>query len=128
MSVQTAAILYTILAGIIILFQASLAAGAPWGAASMGGKYPGVYPPKMRRVAIINMFFLAFLALIVLAEAGLAIPAFQSFSHIGIWVVVSLGLISTVLNTITRSKIERIWAPVALMQFVTSLIVALSNG
>jgi hypothetical protein len=30
------------------------------------------------------------------------------------------------LNSITPSKIERIWAPVSLIQFITSLIVALS--
>ncbi|NVK26568.1 MAG: hypothetical protein HWE14_00925 [Flavobacteriia bacterium] len=127
MSPQTAAIIYTILSGIIILFQLSLALGAPWGAASMGGKYPGVYPPKMRRVAVINIFFLAFLALIVLAEADVAMSAFQSFSHIAIWVVAAFGLISSILNTITPSKIERIWAPVALIQLATSLVVALSN-
>ena len=32
---------YVISMGIVILFQLCLAIGIPWGAASMGGKYPG---------------------------------------------------------------------------------------
>ncbi|MEX2410675.1 MAG: hypothetical protein WD607_04765 [Candidatus Paceibacterota bacterium] len=32
-----------------------------WGEASMGGRYPGKYPPKMRIVAVLNMLLLGFL-------------------------------------------------------------------
>ena len=50
-----AAITFAVLTSVVIIFQGCLAAGMPWGEASMGGKYPGKYPPKMRVVAIINM-------------------------------------------------------------------------
>lgn len=120
------AIIFSAFTGIVIIFQGCLAAGVPWGKASMGGKYPGKYPPKMRVVAVLNMLILAFIAAIVLSEANLMIPQLNKISGIGIWVIVVFFVIGTIMNTITPSKIERIWAPVALIQLITSLIVAMS--
>jgi hypothetical protein len=117
--------IFTALTGIIVLFQVALAAGLPWGAASMGGKFPGVYPPKMRVVALVNGLLLMGLAGIVLSKAGLFFLSMRPFSDYAIWFVVAFCLVGTILNTITPSKIERIWAPVILVQLVTSLIVAL---
>jgi len=124
--IETAsAIIFTVLTVIIIIFQGCLAAGMPWGSASMGGKFPGKYPPKMRIVAFINMIILFFIALIVLIRADILFSQLMPFSKIAIWFVVVYSGIGTVLNTITPSKIERIWAPVAGIQFITSIIVAL---
>ncbi len=120
------ATIFTIFTGIVIIFQGCLAAGAPWGEAAMGGKFPGKYPPKMRVVAVINMIILGFMAAVVLSEANLLFPQLQAISGIGIWVVVLFFLVGTILNTITPSKIERIWAPVALIQLITSFVVALN--
>jgi hypothetical protein len=122
----TSAIIFTVFTGIVILFQGCLAAGLPWGAASMGGKYPGKYPPKMRFVAVINIFVLLLILTIVLSKAELILPQLQSISKIGIWFVVAFFGIGTVLNTITPSKIERIWAPVAAIQLITSVIIAIN--
>ena len=120
-----AATVFTILTGIVIIFQGCLAAGLPWGAASMGGKYPGKYPPKMRIVAIINMLVLGFAAAIVLSAADILFSQLKPIVRVGIWFVVGFYSIATILNTITPSKIERIWAPVALLQAITSSIVAI---
>ncbi|MDP3914861.1 MAG: hypothetical protein Q8R96_14100 [Bacteroidota bacterium] len=119
------AITNAILTGVVILFQFCLSIGLPWGAASMGGKYPGVYPKKMRIVALVNMIILTILMMIVLVNAGLILPQFMSFSEIAIWFVVVFYAIGTVLNTITPSKIERIWAPVAAIQLITTIMVAI---
>lgn len=126
MSTTFAAYAFGALTSIVILFQGCLAAGLPWGAASMGGKFPGKYPTKMRWVAVLNMLLLALIASIVLIKAGLLFPDLLSFARIGIWFVLLFCLLGTVANTITPSKIERIWAPVALLQFVTALVVALN--
>ena len=126
MLVTVSAIVFTILTSIVIIFQGCLAAGVPWGQASMGGKYPGKYPPRMRVVAVINMLVLSFITAIVLSDADLMFPQLKLISSIGIWVIVVFFIIGTILNTITPSKIERIWAPVALIQLITSLIVAIS--
>ncbi|MBK8501309.1 MAG: hypothetical protein IPL46_03370 [Saprospiraceae bacterium] len=120
------AIIFTALTNIVIIFQGCLAAGVPWGKASMGGKYPGKYPPKMRVVAVLNMLIMAFIAAVVLSEANLMFPKLNPISGIGIWVIVVFFVIGTIMNTITPSKIERIWAPVALIQLITSLIIAIN--
>lgn len=109
---------------VVALFQACLAAGLPWGAASMGGKYPGRYPPRLRAVAVANIAVLAFLALVVLSRAGWVLPDLAPYARGGAWVVVGFFALATVMNTITPSKIERIWAPVALVQAITAGIVA----
>jgi len=119
------AITNAILTGVVILFQFCLSIGLPWGAASMGGKFPGVYPKKMRVVAVVNMILLSILMVIVLVNAGLILPQFFTFSEIAIWFVVVFYGIGTALNTITPSKIERIWAPVAAIQMITTIIVAI---
>jgi len=119
------AITNAVFTSIVILFQACLVIGLPWGAASMGGKYPGVYPKKMRIVAVVNMILLSVLMMIVLVNAGLILPQFMSFSEIAIWFVVAFYGIGTVLNTITPSKIERIWAPVVAIQLITTIMVAI---
>lgn len=118
--------LFTASTLIVMLFQACLAAGAPWGAASMGGKYPGKYPPKMRVLAVVNMLILGFMAALVLSKAQLIFPQLETLSKTGIWFVVAFSFIASIMNTITPSKSERIWAPVALIQFITSLIIALN--
>lgn len=122
---SVSAIIFCALTGIVIFFQGCLAAGAPWGSASMGGKFPGKYPPKMRFVAVVNMVVLAFFAGVVLSEANLMFPQLNRISGIGIWVIVVFFIVGTITNTITPSRIERIWAPVALIQLITSLILAI---
>lgn len=126
MLITASAITFSVLTGIVVIFQVLLAAGVPWGAASMGGKYPGKYPPKMRFVAVVNALVLSFLAIIVLSAAGMYFPALESFSGIAVWFVVVFFALGTVMNIITPSKIERIWAPAAFLQFVSALIVALN--
>ena len=120
------AIIFTTLTGIVIIFQGCLAAGVPWGEASMGGRYPGKYPPKMRFIAVINILILGFIAAIVLSDANLMFPQLNPISTIVIWIIVAFYIIGTIMNTITPSKMERIWAPVTLIQLITSLVVAIS--
>jgi len=126
METTLAAIIYAVSTAVVVIFQGCLAIGLPWGAASMGGKYPGKYPPRMRIVALVNMIVLSVFALIVLVNSGLVLPKLLSFSNYAIWFVVVFGFISIILNTITKSKIERIWIPVTLVQFGTSIFVALN--
>jgi hypothetical protein len=128
MLVTVAAIGYAVLMGIVILFQFCLAIGMPWGEASMGGKFPGKYPPKMRVVSVINILVLSFLTLIVLIKADLILPEFKSFSDVAVYFVAGFSVVAVILNSITPSKIERnIWAPVTSLQLIMSIIVAFIN-
>ncbi|MCZ8343995.1 MAG: hypothetical protein O9301_13255 [Leptospira sp.] len=110
---------------IVVLFQMGLAIGMPWGALSMGGKFPGRQPLSMRIVAIVNILLLCFLNLIVGVHSGEIYPEFQGFASKAIWFVVVFFILGTILNTITPSKKERIWAPVCAVQLASSLYLAL---
>ncbi|MGM0589625.1 MAG: hypothetical protein ACQETE_14475 [Bacteroidota bacterium] len=122
-----AAYLFCFLILLTVLFQFALAFGAPWGHLAMGGKYPGKFPLRMRIGAVIQSLVLSLLAVIVLTRAGTILPSYTQLSEMLIWIVVGISTLSLILNVITPSKWERIlWAPVALMMLVSSLIVALS--
>jgi hypothetical protein len=122
-----AAYLFCFLILLTVLFQFALAFGAPWGHLAMGGKYPGKFPTQMRIAAVIQALVLSLLALIVLTKAGTILLSYIQLSERLIWIVVGISTLSLILNVITPSKWERIlWAPVALMMLVSSLIVALN--
>ncbi len=110
---------------LVIVFQFCLAIGLPWGAASMGGKYPGVYPKEKRLIPVMSIVLLAVIMLVTFVRMGLLLDGFFEVSKIFMWVVVAFFGIGTILNTITPSKIERIWAPVAFLQLICSISIAI---
>jgi hypothetical protein len=125
---HVAAFLYVILSAGIVAFQIALAAGAPWGAYAMGGASPGQYPTALRIAALIQAVLLVGMAAVVLARAGLILPAWSRPARWLIWIVVAFAALSLVLNLITPSAGERaIWTPVAFLLLVSSLIVAFSH-
>jgi hypothetical protein len=125
-SVQAAAILHAGLTAMVVGFQLALAAGAPWGEAAMGGTIKGRFPPPLRVAAIVQAILLTVLAGIVLSRAGVALPAWAQAARWAIWVTVGFAAVATVMNLITRSRLERrIWAPVAIGLLATALWVAL---
>ena len=121
-SPEVAAWVFAGLTGVVMLFQLALALGAPWGAYAMGGKFPGVFPPQMRVAAVVQIALLAAIAGVVLARAGLALPAWQATSQWLIWGVVAFSAVGVVLNLITPSRMERlIWAPLAILLLLAAL-------
>jgi len=126
---RVAALIYAIVSLGVITFQIGLAAGAPWGAYAMGGAFPGQFPPELRVAAIIQAVLLAGLAAVILARAGLILPAWSRASRWLAWVVVAFATVSFVLNLITPSAGERaIWAPTAFLLLISSLAVALPGS
>ena len=112
----------------VVAFQIALAAGAPWGEFAMGGAFPGRLPPELRVAAVAQAVILALLALVVFARADVALPTWSRASRWLIWVVAAFSTLSLVLNTITPSVRERaIWAPVAFIMLICSVIVARSK-
>jgi hypothetical protein len=123
-----AARIYAVVSFGVIAFQIALALGAPWGAYAMGGAFPGQFPPELRVAAVVQAVILAGLALVVLARAGITLPKWSRTSRWLVWVVVAFSALSLVLNLITPSARERaIWAPVALIMLISSVIVAVSK-
>jgi hypothetical protein len=122
----TAALVFAIVAGGVIVFQFALALGAPWGRYAMGGVFPGRFPPRMRFAAIVQAGLIALLAVTVLSAAGVVLPDVAATFPWLIWVAVLVSGVAVVLNAISRSAGERrIWVPVASVLLVTSLLVAL---
>ncbi|GAB4150889.1 MAG: hypothetical protein Fur0021_14080 [Candidatus Promineifilaceae bacterium] len=112
---------------ISVLFQIALALGAPWGHLAMGGRFPGKFPPAMRAAALVQAVVLVLLAVIVTIKARLILASFYTVSETAIWIVVAVSLLSLIMNLVTPSRGERIlWAPVALVLALSSLVVALS--
>ena len=92
----------------------------------MGGRFPGVLPPKMRAAAVAQALVLVGLALIVLSRAGMILVSWKSWTPAGIWLVVAVSAASLAMNVATTSRWERrIWAPVGAVLTATSLLVAL---
>jgi hypothetical protein len=122
---EQAAVAYAAAAGIVVLFQLLLAAGAPLGSYAMGGAFPGTFPPAMRVSALFQAVLAAGTIAIVLSRAGLAFRSWAGASGPLIWVVVVLSAVGLVFNLITPSAGERaVWAPVALVLLVSSACVA----
>jgi hypothetical protein len=125
---EIAAWIFCSLLAALVLFQLALAAGAPWGALAMGGRFPGKLPPPMRIAALAQVAIYGLMGAVVFARAGLALPGWLDASHIAIWVVVGVMALAVVLNLVTPSRWERrLWAPVAIMMFAAVLRVALAE-
>lgn len=119
----SAAILYAALTLGVVAFQVALAAGAPWGHLTMGGRYDGELPAPMRVAAVVQAGFLALLAVVVLGTASIGWRAVPTWA---IWVVVGVTAVSCVLNAITPSRAERrLWLPVTLVLLAAAIVVAL---
>lgn len=128
MNMTIAVTIFLGLCAIAALFQLALALGAPWGEYTMGGRFPGRLPPKMRVAALIQIIILLVLATIVLIRSGLALSQFYLIGKTGIWVVVAFFVLGSIVNVFTPSKGERaVWAPVNILLLATSIIVALSS-
>ena len=123
---QATAIVATVLLVVLTLFQFALAAGANWGAAAYGGAFPGVLPKGIRINSL--LFGLVAYPLIiayVLDAGGVVESSWLPGRSVVLWVLVAFFAIGTVANAASRSKIERLWAPVTLTIGVCILILAL---
>ena len=104
------AITYAVVTTGVIVFQVALALGAPWGAYAMGGAFPGRFPPAMRVAALVQAAILGVLAVVVLSDADLLLPALADELPWLIWVAVAVSMASVAMNAISRSAGERrIW-------------------
>jgi hypothetical protein len=125
---KTAARIFAGLMGGTSLFQLALAAGMPWAEVAWGGAYQGTLPIPMRFASLGSVAILLFQAYVALVRAGLIASKWSSLSRKLIWVVVAYAALGILANAASPSFWETvIWVPIALLAFVTSLIVARSN-
>ncbi len=111
--------LATLLLSVVAGFQAALAAGAPWAAASYGGTLRGTLPARYRVASTASS--LAYGALAVITAGGAATTARRRILS----AASGLMAVGTAMNLASRSRIERlIWTPVAGALAVTLLRIA----
>jgi hypothetical protein len=124
--VTMAAILAVLLLGVIVVFQAALALGAPWGAASWGGQNPGVLPTRLRIASgVAALVIYPTLILAVLASAGLVDADWLPAGPVAMWLLAGLLAVGALMNVISRSPPERWWGLVALAIAVCCTAIAL---
>ena len=122
---EIAAHVFTVFAIITSGFQIALAAGAPWGHLTMGGRFPGRLPSRMRGLAILSAVLLIAFVLVAETRAGVMLIEWQPISRVLVWGVVAYCSLGVLANAITPSRGERmIWLPVVLLLLVCSVIVA----
>lgn len=109
---------------ILVLFQIALALGAPWGEAAWGGRYKNKLPTNLRVASLLSAVSLLFMSVVVLSVAGGVELYPELFTTAIIWVMAVYFAIGVVMNALSRSKVERIWAPYsAILSILCFLIV-----
>ena len=118
--------IYIVLTIIIVLFQLALVCGAPLGEYTMGGKFPGKLPLKMRIAALIQIFILLLFASVVIAKAGISLEQYHSIGRIGIWFVVAFFVLGSIVNLLSPSRKEKlIMGPANLIALIITLLIAI---
>jgi len=124
---EIAALVFASLNVVVAIFYLALAFGAPWGEYAMGGKFPGVFPPKMRIVAVSVLPTYFFLSYVIIARAGF-VTGSHPYLFPAAWAVVGLIALATIMNLMSPSLPERrIWTPIAFLLLLTSALVASSS-
>jgi hypothetical protein len=111
--VNAAAWVAVSLMAVIEIFQLALALGAPGGAAAWGGSYPGVLPMRLRVASGLAAVFIYPPMAILLLDNGSVIDVGWDVSPVWIWMLVGFFALGAFANSASRSKPERIWAPVS---------------
>ncbi|WP_353987723.1 hypothetical protein [Ruicaihuangia caeni] len=120
------AVAFVAVIGLLTLFQAALALGAPWGRAAWGGQHAGVLPTGYRVGSAVSILVYGFIAVIALARADVVDVLPDGFAQVAMWVVFGFLALGVVMNAISRSRVERaVMTPVALVLAVLALLIAL---
>lgn len=123
MTPTTLAISYAALAGLPTAMQIALAAGAPLGRFTVGGRFPGRLPGPWRALALVQASLLVAMACAMLDRSGvlrLGMP------DVAFWLALALTVLTTIANIATPSRPERLlWGPVTLAMSAAAFGLAL---
>jgi hypothetical protein len=113
---------------IVAFFQVTLALGAPFGSAALGGANAGRLPPELRLATTVVAAFWVLAAVHALSRGGLT----KRFPRLGnrrfTWVLVGVTALGVLMNAASSSPWERYgWAPYTLFLMVVCLILARSD-
>ena len=125
--VNLAALVAVVFLVLVWAFQVGLAAGAPWGAAAWGGRNAGRLPRGLRVASALAAAVLyPLLILYVLSSAAIVkVPWLPGTGSAAMWVLAVVFAVGTLMNAISPSRVERVWAPVSLVIAVCCAVIAL---
>lgn len=125
--VSAAAVLFCVLMIGLAVFQAALILGAPLGHFAWGGQ-DRVLPVQKRLGSAISIGLYVVFAVVVLQRAGLAdVVPWPTVIGVAIWVLAGYFVLGIVLNSISRSRPERLtMAPLCALLAGLTVVVALS--
>ncbi len=114
---------------IVTAFQISLTLGAPFGAAALGGTFPGQLPDAVRLVTAVQAVVWLLAALLVLVRGGYPLANLPAtVSRVGTWVLAGLLGLGTLMNFASSSPWERFgWGPFSLVMFALCIVLARSG-
>jgi len=126
MTTLAACLAIAVLAG-VALFQVGLAIGRPWGRAAWGGQHGRILPTRLRIAsaivaAAVHPLLIACIASSAELAPGWAMPGAGTAM---MWALTGFFLLGVVMNAVSRSPIERWWAPIALLVAGCCALVAL---
>jgi hypothetical protein len=107
------------------IFQILLATGAPYGEAAWGGRQGKILPRNYRIASVFSCLFFIFSILVVLSATGTIDLFSSSFVDGYMWFLTVYSGLGIIMNAISRSKIERYWAPVIAVMFILCLMIVL---
>ena len=117
-----AAIVYCLAALPPTAVQIALAAGAPLAHLTLGGRWAGRLPAKVRPFAAFQALILIALMSIVLDHQGFID---LGWPNLAIWFAVVVTLLTTIANLITPSRPERLlWGPMTAIMSCAILWIA----
>jgi hypothetical protein len=124
---QTAALIAVALIGALVVFQVALALGAPFGAAAWGGRNQGVLPRGLRIASgVVGVVVYPIMAAVILAAADLIGDDWLPIDPtVVMWIFTGFFALGAVVNAISRSAPERLWAPVSAVLAICCAIIAL---
>jgi hypothetical protein len=101
---------------VVAVFQIVLALGAPYGKAAWGGAHDGVLPTPLRGAsALVGLVIYPAIIAVVLSASGLIdADLVPGDGAVTMWVLAVLFLLGAIANAVSRSRVERWWAPVSL--------------
>jgi hypothetical protein len=113
---------------ILIGFQIVLGVGAPLGAAAWGGQNPGVLPTRLRLAsAFVGLVVYPVILAVILAAAGIIDDRWLPIDPtVACWILAAFFTLGTLVNAVSRSAPERIWAVVSGALAVCCLFIALN--
>ena len=116
------------LLAVVAVFQLALAFGAPYGRAAWGGAHDGVLPTRLRAAsAVVGLVVYPVVIAVVLSASG-AIDAdpVPGRGAVKMWVLATIFLIGAIANVVSRSRVERWWAPVSAAIAICCAVIAAS--